>query len=313
MSAEQLSQWRVRATAGDAEAKAELASAAQKGSGEAAYLMAVLSCAGMGVPPDLGASLSYLQQAAEAGNRSAQMELAALVGNWRLASEVSSGKTARPGNWGQLRAAIDIEAWLRVPAGRILSSAPRIATVKGYLSDPMCDWLIRLGKPHLKRAEIFDGDTGSVRYDSGRDNDAAMLELGQVDTVLGFVRSRIAALADVPVPALETTQVLHYEVGQQFAAHFDFLDVSNPGDARDVEQRGQRAMTVLIYLNEDYEGGETAFPDAGMSFKGRKGDALVFWNLTEENAPDWRTRHVGTAPTRGEKWLLSQWIRIRTS
>jgi prolyl 4-hydroxylase len=67
---------------------------------------------------------------------------------------------------------------------------------------------------------------------------------------------------------------------------------------------------VLVYLNEDYEGGATAFPALGRGFKGGKGDALVFWNLTPEGAPDYRTRHIGTAPTRGEKWLFSQWIRI---
>src|SRR6266496_1307681 len=143
MSAQELSHWRVRATAGDVEAKAALgrhlilqqprdlragvewiASAAKEGSAEAAHLLAVLSSTGIGVRHDLGASLIYLQQAAEGGNRSAQMELAALVGNWRLAREISSGKTPRTSNWSQLRAAIDIETWLRVPNGRILSSAP---------------------------------------------------------------------------------------------------------------------------------------------------------------------------------------------
>jgi hypothetical protein len=77
-----------------------------------------------------------------------------------------------------------------------------------------------------------------------------------------------------------------------------------------VAVHGQRAMTVLIYLNDDYEGGETAFPVLGRGFKGRKGDALVFWNLMPDGAPDYRTAHIGRAPTRGEKWLFSQWVRI---
>ena len=139
------------------------------------------------------------------------------------------------------------------------------------------------------------------------------LGLARTDMVLAFVRARIAALAEVPVMALETSQVLHYEVGQQFSPHHDFLDVSFPGLARKVASEGQRALTLLIYLNEDYEGGDTAFPTLGRSFKGRKGDALIFWNVTEDGAPDWRTLHIGTAPTSGEKWLFSQWIRIRAA
>lgn len=79
---------------------------------------------------------------------------------------------------------------------------------------------------------------------------------------------------------LETSQLLHYRVGEEFAAHCDFLDPRNPGHARDIAANG------------------------------RKGDVLVFWNLTPDGEPDPRTRHIGTAPTRGEKWLFSQWIRI---
>jgi hypothetical protein len=32
-------------------------------------------------------------------------------------------------------------------------------------------------------------------------------------------------------------------------------------------------------------------------------------NTDETGRPDRRTMHVGLPPTRGEKWLLSQWIR----
>jgi len=112
------------------------------------------------------------------------------------------------------------------------------------------------------------------------------------------------------VKALEPTQVLHYEVGQEFAAHHDYLDVSFPGYARDVQKHGQRALTLLVYLNDDYDGGHTAFPLLDLRYKGRKGDALAFWNLADDGTPAPRTLHIGTAPTRGEKWLLSQWIRI---
>ena len=43
--------------------------------------------------------------------------------------------------------------------------------------------------------------------------------------------------------------------------------------------------------------------------RGRLGEALYFRNLTDEGAPDERTTHEGVSPTRGEKWLLSLFIR----
>jgi prolyl 4-hydroxylase len=287
-----------------------ITAAASDGSGEALYLMALLVASGIGVPQDLRASLQHLQRAAEAGYRPAQTDLAALVGNWRLVGEIAAGKLQRPESWERLRAAVDIAGWLRVPEGRIFSAEPRIAAVKQYVSPPVCEWLIRLGRPHLKEAEIYDSESGALRGDSSRTNSAAQLGLEQIDVVVAFVRARISTLANVSIAGLETSQVLHYQVGQEFAAHCDYLDTNNPGHASDVAMHGQRALTVLIYLNDDYSGGDTAFPMLGRSFKGRKGDALIFWNLAQDGAPDGRTLHIGTAPTEGEKWLFSQWIRI---
>jgi hypothetical protein len=311
VDSEVLAQWRADAAMGNQEAIAQTAAAAKEGNGDAAYLLALLMASGFGVAQDLRTSLEHLQHAAELGHRRAQAELAALVGNWRLAREISSGKALPQETWGRLRAAIDIAAWLRVPAGRAFSIEPRIAAVKDFISAPACDWLIGLGRPHLKQADIYDSATGGLVLDDRRSNNAAPLKLDRIDVVLAFVRARIAALAELPVLALEDSQILHYEVGQQFSPHYDFLDVKFPALAREVARRGQRALTQLIYLNDNNEGGDTAFPVLGRAFKGRKGDALIFWNLTEDGTPDARTQHAGTAPTRGEKWLFSQWIRVR--
>ena len=280
------------------------------------YRTAVNAAHGFKSPRDLESSLLHLQRAAELGLAAAQAELAALVGNWRLVREISSGKKAqRTETWDRLRAAVDIAAWLRVPQGQAFSLQPRIAVAKEFISAPLCDWLIRLAKPHLKRALIFDREQHGLREDDRRSNSAVELGLQHADTVVAFLRARIAALVELPVIALDgdACQILHYAVGQEFAPHFDFLNASLPGHASDIEKRGQRALTLLIYLNDEYEGGETFFPALQRGFKGRKGDALIFWNVDEAGVPDLRTMHAGTAPTRGEKWLFSQWIRVRAA
>ena len=313
MLAEEIAQWRKRAAGGGQELRDGvewLTSRAVEGSADALYMLAVLTASGIGVSQDLKASLDHLSRAAEGGHRQAQRELAALVGNWRLVENIAAGKPLPANTWQNLRTAVDIRAWSQIPEGQMLSQEPRIALARRYVSAPLCDWLIRLGQPHLGGATIYDADSGNLRSDDRRTNAAAPYGLEVIDTVIAFVRARVSALANVSIGGLETSQLLHYRVGEEFAAHCDFLDPGNPGHARDIAANGQRALTVLIYLNDDYEGGDTTFPDIGRSFKGRKGDLLVFWNLTPDGAPDWRTRHVGTAPTRGEKWLFSQWIRI---
>jgi prolyl 4-hydroxylase len=132
-----------------------------------------------------------------------------------------------------------------------------------------------------------------------------------MDVVLALVRERIARTAGLPVPGLEWTQVLRYEMGQTFDWHVDWLDPALPGYASDLTARGQRIATLLVFLNDDFEGGETAFEAGGLRHRGRKGDALMWANTLPDGSIDRRTRHAGLPPTRGEKWVLSQWLRGR--
>ena len=69
-------------------------------------------------------------------------------------------------------------------------------------------------------------------------------------------------------------------------------------------------MTFLLSLNDGYEGGETKFPELQQRWKGRAGNALFFWNVEPDGTPDRRTVHAGLPPASGEKWLLSQWVRV---
>ena len=79
--------------------------------------------------------------------------------------------------------------------------------------------------------------------------------------------------------------------------------------AEQIRRQGQRVATVLIYLNENYAGGETDFPELAWRFKGKTGDALCFWNADMDGRPAPRSLHAGIPPVGGEKWVFSQWIR----
>jgi hypothetical protein len=132
-----------------------------------------------------------------------------------------------------------------------------------------------------------------------------------MDVVVEILRARISAATRLPVPIFEPTQVLHYAVGERFKPHHDFLDINVPGFADHIRRFGQRIATVLVYLNGDYQGGETVFPKIGLSYRGRTGDALFFTNVDRSGHGDPLTMHAGTPPTSGEKWVFSQWIRDR--
>src|SRR5690606_34966881 len=142
-----------------------------------------------------------------------------------------------------------------------------------------------------------------------RTNTAAGFNLMDTDLVQLMVQTRIAASIGWPIPNMEAPTVLHYDVGEEITNHFDFVDPSLPDYVEEVRTRGERVITFLVYLNDDYEGGETDFPRLGVSHKGKLGEALYFVNALPSGEPDRRTLHAGRPPSRGEKWIFSQFIR----
>jgi len=265
----------------------EMRRRAEAGEAEPIAFTAVLAGLGIGEPQDWKAAMARLRRAAELGSASAvgQLEVFAQLG--------------------------DVEAWLTRPERRQLLRDPRVSATAGFLPRPVCDWMIGRARGRLDRALVFDLKTGDSRQEDARNNSAFDFSFGDLDLVVTAVRERMALTLNVPPGALEPMQVLHYAVGQTFERHHDYLDVSIPGHAADVARSGQRIITFLVYLNDDYEGGETDFPLIGLKFRGQPGEALMFANITPNGAPDRRTLHAGLPPTRGEKWLLSQWVRDR--
>ena len=98
---------------------------------------------------------------------------------------------------------------------------------------------------------------------------------------------------------VEALQVLRYSPGQEYRPHFDWID-SAPN---------QRLWTALVYLNGDYEGGETAFVRTDLEIRGQAGDVLVFWNAQEDGHGDPLAEHAGLPVTSGVKYLATRWIR----
>ena len=98
----------------------------------------------------------------------------------------------------------------------------------------------------------------------------------------------------------EPLNVLRYKQGQQFRPHHD---------GRGSEDGPMRIMTALIWLNEQFDGGETEFPRLNIRVRGGVGDMLVFRNVHDDGSEDDRVLHAGLPVTNGVKWMASRWIR----
>jgi hypothetical protein len=66
-------------------------------------------------------------------------------------------------------------------------------------------------------------------------------------------------------------------------------------------ESSSRQLSIIIYLNDVQEGGETVFPDLDITIKPRQGSILVF-------PPFYNFTHKGNAPISGKKYIIATWI-----
>jgi hypothetical protein len=281
-----------------------LIDAAKGGHAEAALKLATLTALGAHVPQSWNDALNLLVFAAERGSESARGQLRALTGR---AADPADGDL----QWRRLAQHIDLKYWLSAPPGQTLCADPVVRVHQRFVTDSVCAWLIEQARPNLKRALIYDPVGGKDIADHMRTNSAAGFDLMHADLVQVAVQWRMSAAVGISVQNMEGPTVLHYAVGEQITNHYDFVNPRIPNYDAEIAQRGQRIITFLVYLNDDYEGGETDFPDLGLRYHGAKGHGLFFTNALPNGEPDLRMVHAGLPPKDNEKWLMSQFIRNR--
>lgn len=279
------------------EGTALIREAANKGDADANVLLSVFAAWGVLQTRNFEVALDFLLRAATLGSAHARKELQLLA---RSGSD----------DWEAVRQIVDVGALTTPAAMRTVRERPRVVVIDHFATPEECAWLIERGRPHLRRAKVYHG-SAQLETSGGRTNTEADFTVFNADVLLALLRERMAVAARVASTHFEVTKLLHYQGGEQFELHGDFLELNTAELVREVEARGQRCATFLTYLNDDYSGGETEFPKLGVRHKGRRGSALLFHNTDSAGMPDYSTVHAGLPPTSGEKWLLSQWLRTR--
>ncbi|MFD2216055.1 2OG-Fe(II) oxygenase [Metabacillus endolithicus] len=175
---------------------------------------------------------------------------------------------------------------------------PLIAVLGNVLSDEECDELIRLSKDRMRRSKIGN----SRELDELRTSSSMFFQDGENELVTR-IEKRVSQIMNIPYEHGEGLQVLNYQIGQEYKEHYDYFasasrPVSNP-----------RISTLVMYLNDVEEGGETYFPKLNFSVSPQKGMAVYFEYFYDNQTLNELTLHGGAPVIVGDKWAATQWMR----
>jgi prolyl 4-hydroxylase len=185
--------------------------------------------------------------------------------------------------------------------------APFIAYYENVANQQECKELTDLAKGKLQPSAVL-GDS-KKKLSSARKSDQAWIHHNFNEKVLQ-ISERIASIVGQPLNHAEKLQIVRYQPGGMFNAHFDTFQSSSKLGREYLLKGGQRIYTALLYLNTVQAGGETFFPALSLDISPTQGNLLVFENFSREtNQVHLLARHGSRPLKEGEKWIATLWFR----
>ena len=176
--------------------------------------------------------------------------------------------------------------------------------IPNFISHEECDEIIKLIDANHTRSSVVVGGTDRSDVTDHRTSSTSNLDTNNI--IVQSVHKKIAETLNLPITKGESLQGQLYEEGQYFKPHNDYF--SGPAYDMHCLASGNRTHTLMIYLNDDFEGGDTNFPNKQVSVKAEKGKALWWENMKDGKVLE-DTLHEGTPLVKGNKYIITSWWR----
>jgi predicted 2-oxoglutarate/Fe(II)-dependent dioxygenase YbiX len=175
----------------------------------------------------------------------------------------------------------------------LLPTYPKPVVIENFLSENE--------RIHIKQEAKSKLQASTVDKDRRVDEQIRKSEtawLSTEDPIIRSVVERCVNRTDRPIENCEQLQVLRYKEGGHYNPHQDVF----------YQDKNKRLYTFIIALNDEYDGGETAFPYLNEKYKLNAGDALFFHTLDNYGLDTTDALHGGQPVKSGEKWVCNLWV-----
>lgn len=133
--------------------------------------------------------------------------------------------------------------------------------------------------------------------------------LSKEDEVAKKIINKVCQIDGNNTENAEDIQVVKYQPNGYYREHHD--SCCEEGDkCNEFNKEGNRILTMVIYLNDDFDGGSTRFPNLDKDFKPKKYSGILFYPMNKkgDKCHD-NSLHAGMPITSGEKYIANVWIR----
>lgn len=180
----------------------------------------------------------------------------------------------------------------------------QLQEIENFLGEEECLQIIKMidanNAPSLVATSYNHGETNDFRTSSTSNLDGNNL-------LVRGLHQKIADQLGLEMARGESLQGQVYETGQYFKPHTDYFE----GDhyQQHCQASGNRTHTLMIYLNDVPEGGQTDFAQIGKTVVPKLGKAVIWRNMDDEGNTLYDSLHEGTPPTQGKKYVITSWWR----
>lgn len=188
---------------------------------------------------------------------------------------------------------------------RIISSSPLVGLYEDFLSAEECDLFLEKDF-NFNRSLSYNFDESKSIESSYRTSSTCMIYNDD------FVRDRACSIFSrfleetITVENIESPQIQRYNPGEFYKPHNDFFNYPN-----NQKIDNDRIASILIYLNDNFEQGETEFPLLEKIVTPVKGSAL-FFKYNYDFDTNYLTFHSGLPVSKGTKYVITLWVRSKT-
>ena len=194
-----------------------------------------------------------------------------------------------------------------------------IMIIPNFLANTHCKFLVEYsnnadtdllgvhdhGKSNIHGSDQFATKTAirntkMVKYDDTIKN-------GMIEVIRHAVETAINPFFNVSIQRAEAPQILKYDVGGHYDEHVDSEELWHNKHENKIEWKKlfDRDISIFLYLNDDYEGGELVFPNQHITVNPKSGMLVAF-------PSNHHFVHSVKPVTKGTRYVVATWASLAT-